>query len=56
MKIEKCKKESFAVIGKEGSTLDGQGFIQKLWENANTHFNEVQPLAKKDEAGQLLGI
>lgn len=56
MKIEKCRKESFAVIGKEGSTLDGQGFIQKLWENANTHFNEVQPLAKKDEAGQLLGI
>lgn len=56
MKIEKCKKESFAVIGKEGSTLDGQGFIQKLWENANTHFNEVQPLAKKDENGQLLGI
>lgn len=56
MKIEKCKKESFVVIGKEGSTLDGQGFIQKLWENANTHFNEVQPLAKKDENGQLLGI
>ena len=27
MKIEKCKKESFVVIGKEGSTLDGQG----LW-------------------------
>ena len=56
MKIEKCKKESFVVIGKEGSTLDGQGFIQKLWEDANSHFNEVQPLAKKDENGQLLGI
>ena len=32
MKVEKCIKESFAVIGKEGSTLDGQGFIQKLWK------------------------
>ena len=29
--------------------MDGQGFIQKLWEDANSHFIEVQPLAKKDE-------
>ena len=27
MKAEKCIKESFVVIGKEGSTLDGEGFI-----------------------------
>jgi hypothetical protein len=47
MKIEKCIKEAFVVIGKEGSTLDGKNFIQKLWEDANSHFNEVQPLAKK---------
>ena len=46
MKIEKQIKPSFSVIGKEGSTLDGQGFIQKLWEDANSHFIEVQPLAK----------
>lgn len=56
MKVETCKKEAFVVIGKEGSTLDGQGFIQKLWEEANSHFGEVQPLAKKDENGMLLGI
>lgn len=56
MKIEKCTKESFVVIGKEGSTLDGQGFIQKLWADANSHFNEVQHLAKKDDSGNLLGI
>ena len=31
MKIERCKKESFIVIGKEGATTDGAGFIQKLW-------------------------
>ena len=49
MKIEKQMKASFSVIGKEGSTLDGQGFIQKLWEDANSHFSEVQALAKKDE-------
>lgn len=56
MKIEKCIKSSFSVIGKEGSTSDGQGFIQKLWEDANSHFSEVQPLAKKDENGNLVGI
>lgn len=27
MKIEKCIKESFVVIGKEGSTLDGENLF-----------------------------
>ena len=56
MKIEKRIKASFSVIGKEGSTLDGQGFVQKLWADANAHFDEVQPLAKKDGNGNLAGI
>ena len=56
MKVEKCIKESFVVIGKEGSTLDGQDFIQKLWVDANSHFNEVQYLAKTDEQGNIVGI
>ncbi|MBQ4321098.1 MAG: AraC family transcriptional regulator [Oscillospiraceae bacterium] len=56
MNIERRIKPSFSVIGKEGSTMDGQGFVQKLWEDANAHFDEVQPLAKKDENGNLIGI
>ena len=56
MKIEKCKKESFVVIGKEGATMDGAGFIQKLWDEANSHFGEVAHLAKKDEDGNISGI
>ena len=56
MNINKCVKESFVVIGKEGSTNEGEGFIQKLWEDANGHFGEVEQLAKKDEQGNLLGI
>ena len=56
MKIEKCIKETFVLIGKEGSTMDGQGFIQKLWSDVNSHFSEVQPLAKKDENDNLVGI
>ena len=56
MKINKCIKESFVVIGKEGSTLDGENFIQKLWNSANSHFEEVKSLAKKDENGNIGGI
>ena len=56
MKIEEVSKESFTVIGKEGSTRDGDGFIQRLWQDANAHFNEIAALAKKDEDGNLAGI
>ncbi|MHC1747367.1 MAG: AraC family transcriptional regulator [Cellulosilyticaceae bacterium] len=56
MKLEKCTKESFVIIGKEGSTNDGVGFIEKLWGNANKNFNEVAHLAKKDDNGNIVGI
>lgn len=56
MNMEKCMKEAFAVIGKEGSTEDGPGFVQNLWTDANAHFAEVAQLAKKGENGNLVGI
>ncbi len=56
MNINKCIKESFVVIGKEGSTNDGEGFIQGLWEDANAHFNEIEHLAIKDDNGNITGI
>ena len=56
MDIKKCKKESFVVIGKEGSTADGEGFIQKLWKDATEHFSEIESLTKKDEEGNCLGF
>ena len=52
----KVAKKAFAVIGKEGSTLDGEGFIRKLWNDANGHFSEVAHLAKKDANGSIVGI
>lgn len=52
----KVIKESFVVIGKEGSTFDGEGFIQRLWADANSHFGEVAHLAKKDVNGNIAGI
>lgn len=54
--MDKIIKKAFVVIGKEGSTLDGEGFIQKLWDDANGHFDEVAHLAKRDENGNLVGI
>ena len=56
MKINKCVKESFVVIGKEGSTSDGAFFIRELWNNANLHFGEIQHLAKNDENRNIVGI
>ena len=56
MKIETCTKAAFAVIGKEGATSEGPGFLQKLWAEANARFCEVEPLAKRDEDGNLMGI
>lgn len=49
-------KPSFSVIGKEGSTRDGEGFIARLWEDANGHFSEVAALAKADESGTSVGV
>lgn len=49
-------KPAFTVIGIEGSTNDGPGFIQRLWEQANGRFAEVAALAKTGPDGSLCGI
>lgn len=56
MEYEIRKKGSFAVIGKLGSTEDGEGFIQRLWQEANAHFEEAAPLAKKTADGGFAGF
>lgn len=50
------EKKTFAVIGKEGSSEDGEGFVARLWEKANAHFGEVVQLAIKDSAGKPVGV
>ena len=54
--MERIIKPAFAVIGMEGSTEDGPGFIPALWEKANSRFPEVAALAKTNEDGSLCGI
>lgn len=44
------------MVGKEGSADDGEGMIQRLWNEANSHFAEIEHLAKRDEAGNIVGI
>jgi len=56
MEIKKCTKESFSIIGKEGSTNDGDGFIQRLWDEANSHYSEIEHLVKKDGNGKISGF
>jgi len=54
--MERIIKPAFAVIGMEGSTADGPGFIPALWEQANGHFSEVAALAKTNFDGSLVGV
>ena len=54
--MERIIKPAFAVIGMEGSTADGHGFIPALWETANSRFGEVAALEKTREDGSLCGI
>lgn len=56
MHIDKIIKPAFSVVGREGSTKDGEGFIGRLWEYANNHFGAVINLAAKDEAGNFKGF
>ena len=54
--MDRIIKPAFAVIGMEGSTDDGPGFIPALWEKANSRFGEVASLAKSNADGLLSGI
>lgn len=56
MEYETVIKESFVVIGKEGSTRDGAGFVDKLWNKTYKDFKQIRNLVKKDEDGNIAGI
>ena len=56
MGVERIVKPEFTVIGMEGSTNDGEGFIAKLWDLANARFSEIADLCKRDERGGFVGF
>lgn len=56
MNVERIVKPEFAVIGMEGSTDGGEGFIARLWDAANARFGEIAHLCKRDEHGNFAGF
>lgn len=56
MEIRTRIKKSFSVIGQEGATEEGADFVRALWARANARFPEVEPLAVRDEHGDLVGV
>ena len=56
MGVSRVVKQRFTVIGIEGSTNDGSGFIEKLWKEANSRFAEIMDLCKRDENGVFVGF
>ena len=56
MDINIFSKESFKLIGKEGSTEMKGNWIQKLWNQANDNFDQISNLAKLDENGNIVGM
>ena len=55
MKYELIHKGSFRVIGVEGSTKDGEGFIPKLYESLRKRGHEIDHLVKKNADGTIEG-
>ena len=56
MNVARVVKQSFTVIGIEGSTKDGSDFIEKLWNEANSRFAEIMDLCKRDKDGGFVGF
>ena len=56
MSVLRVVKQGFTVIGIEGSTNDGDGFIAKLWNEANSRFPEIMDLCKRGEDGNFAGF
>ena len=56
IKMEEFIKNHFTVIGKPGSTESGDGFIPALWKDAESHFQEIAHLVKRNENGCPVGF
>ncbi len=56
MELRFVQKEAFAVLGRLGSTREGEGFIQRLWQEANDHFPEIEPFVRRAADGSFSGF
>ena len=53
MDVERIVQPAYCVIGHEGSTVDGAGFVQRLWQLTNEQFGEAAHLARRTADGRL---
>ena len=53
MDVERIVQPAYCVIGHEGSTADGEGFVMRLWQLSNERFAEAAHLAKREADGRL---
>lgn len=56
MDIRLIHYKAFSVIGKLGSTNDGEGFIKRLWEEVNRDFKEINDLVLYDSDHHIEAI
>ena len=56
MEIKRVRKDEFTVIGKLGSTAEGENFVNALWKKANEGFEEISSLVKCDAQGVPVGF
>ena len=56
MEIKIIDLPMITVIGKEGLCTTEKNIVQQLWQEANSHFNEVAALGVKNSDGTYVGI
>lgn len=56
MDVMVVEKDEFTVIGRLGSTRDGEDFIARLWHDADSGFYEIADLVKTTPQGTLVGL
>ena len=56
MEIKIIDLPMITVIGKEGLCTAEKNIAQQLWQEANSHFNEVAALGMKNSDGTYVGF
>lgn len=56
MEIQIIDLPMITVIGKEGLCTAENNIVQQLWQEANSHFNEVEALGMKNADGAYVGF
>ncbi len=56
MEIKIVDLPAITVIGKEGLCTAEKNIVQQLWQEANSRFNEVAALGKKNSDGTYVGF